>query len=154
MGFNFKLKSQQFQVLKNTLPPVIGNMAKRYFVGAFTKQAWDGRRWAEVNRRQQGTPEYKYPKAKDLARRTRGILIGKGGAKMRRGVNNSLQGSPTWNNIEFKVSQDYSKFNYAQVHNQGDATHPKRQFIGYAKQLSAQMKKKINSEMTKVLRGR
>ena len=150
-------KAKAMAELKKTLPPVIGNMGTRHFVASFTNQGFDNNgveKWKEVKRRISGTPEFKYPKKKDLGRHERPILIGKSGgsksgahAHLRQSVNTSLK-EATWENILFSVPQPY-----AQRHNDGLDGMPKRQFIGNSASLIAKIQAKLDSEMSKILKG-
>lgn len=152
--FGFSKKLAAMQQLKRDLPIQLGNMGTRFFVKAFDDQGWTDRtliKWPQVKRRISGTPEYKYPKGRDLQRRSRAILIGKsGGTKsgahthLKQSVNTSLK-SAVWPNIEFAVPQPY-----ARRHNEG-IRMPKRQYIGNSYTLMMQMREKINFSMKRVL---
>ena len=58
-----------------------------------------------MKRRQDGTPENKYPKRKGLSRRTKPILVGTGA--LRRAVSNSIR-SATFNSIRLVVDLPYA----------------------------------------------
>lgn len=151
--FGFDKILTKFQTMKRDLPPIIGNMAVRYFVKSFSDQAWEGKAWKEVKRRLPGTPAYKYPKGKDLERRNRMILIGKSGGTgsgshphLRASVNNSLK-KAEWSEILFTVPQVYAK-----RHNEGLDGMPKRQFIGHSNELIGKIRDRINIEMKGVMK--
>lgn len=153
--FGFNVMLQKMDALKRDLPPVIGNMGTRFFVESFTKQGFTDKSfepWQKPKRMIAGTPEYKYPKKKDLNRHTRNILVGKsGGTKsgahthLRQSVNTSLKQS-TWTNILWSVPQPY-----ARRHNEGLVMMPKRQFMGSSYVLTINIRNKVNNEMIKIL---
>ena len=128
--------AQNFQNLKRTLPPVIGNMGQNFFRQSFEKQGWTDETftpWKQVQRRIPGTPAYKYPKKNAADRHSRAILIGlrtKGGVHLRDSVNRSLK-TAEFDNISFAVSQKY-----AAVHNFGGPVKnfvmPQRKFMGHS----------------------
>lgn len=171
--FGFDKMLNKFNGLKTTLPAQVGNMAVRYFIKAFTDQAWDGAKWP----------------ARQDKKNTRPLLIGKSGgtkggahAHLRSSVNNSIK-ETTWSSIVFSVPQPY-----ARIHNEGgtinmparkqvihfkggsfskmkSASHaqkvdvgahvikiPKRQFMGNSKTLNRQITEKVNEEMKKVFK--
>lgn len=156
--FGFDKMKKQMERLKAELPQQLGNMGVRFFVSSFDKQGWTDsgfQAWKKPKRMITGTPEYKYPKKRDLNRHSRAILVGKSGGTrsgahihLRQSVNTSLK-SAVWPYIEFAVPQPY-----ARRHNEGLDRMPKRQFIGYSHTLATQMREKINSEMRKVLMSR
>jgi phage gpG-like protein len=116
-----------------------------FFLDSFKKGAWrDGNTqgWKEVQRRIQGTPEWKYPKTKQLSRRTSPILVRTG--KLRRAVRNSVR-QQTFNKVELVVP-----LKYAAVHNDGEGKMPQRKFMGDSKTLGAMQFKLIYREFDKV----
>lgn len=123
--------------MKSLLPEKLANQSRNYFVKSFSDQAWEGKAWPEVNRRKKGTPEYKYPKKKDLGRRTRPILIGKGSTKLRRAVANSIR-VKSWPVVRLVVDLPY-----ARRHNEGLKGMPKRKYMGDSKLLRAKQVKTI-----------
>ncbi len=135
--FKFGAMKAKIVRLKKELPIILANNAQNYFVQSFTNQGWDGSAWKEVNRRIEGTKEYKYPKSKDLGRRTRPILIGKGSTKLRRAVSNSIR-NKTWPIVRLLVDLPYAK-----RHNEGLDGMPKRTFMKNSPQLERQQKEKI-----------
>lgn len=155
-GFDKMIKSMDR--VKKSLPRKVGNQATRFFVDSFNKQGWTNvsfQKWEEPQRRRAGFDAYKYPKNKDLGRRTRPILIGKsGGTKsgshihLRQSVNTSMK-KATWNEILFVVPQKY-----ARRHNEGLDDMPQRKFIGNSATLMRSIKKNVNREIKKVMRRR
>jgi hypothetical protein len=59
--FTFDKLRQNLAQVKKDLPRLLANDAQNYFLGAFKNEGWDGSKWKEVQRRIEGTPEYKYP---------------------------------------------------------------------------------------------
>ena len=60
-SFNFQRVIANMDRVKTTLPKVLANETKNYFiVENFNKQQWDGKPWEEVERRKEGTKAYKY----------------------------------------------------------------------------------------------
>jgi phage gpG-like protein len=122
---------------------------KNHFLQTFKNQAWDGKQWAEVNRRTPGTKEYEYPKSKGLKRRTRPILVGKG--SLRRQVNSSIK-LVNRSRILFMVDLPY-----AAVHNEGGRIRggvklAKRQYMGQNKQTDKLTKDIIKKYVNKTFR--
>jgi phage gpG-like protein len=136
--------------IKNTVPPLLANQARNFFLESFKQKAWrDGttENWKEVQRRIQGTKEYKYPKTRQLSRRTSPILVRTG--KLRRAVRNSVR-QQTFNKIELVVP-----LNYAAVHNEGlpmknGDKMPRRRFMGESKRLNNHHLRLIEKEFDKV----
>lgn len=73
----FKTLQNKFSTVIRDAPKVLANEGTKIFGENFRKQEYEGHKWKEVERREPGTFSYKYPKSKDLGRRTRPILIGK-----------------------------------------------------------------------------
>lgn len=149
--FGFDVMLKDFERLKVTLPPKVGNKAQLFFVRSFTRQGFpegDSKKWQEVKRRIKGTDEYKYPKRKDLGRRTRAILVGKGSGRLRRAVGNSLK-TARFDNISFSVETPYAVY-----HNEGveDKNLPKRQFMGSSAELDRTVMDMLTKEMDKIMR--
>jgi hypothetical protein len=105
--FGFGAVKANIQRMKTELPIVLANQAQNYFVESWQKQGWEGVGWKEVKRRQEGTPEYKYPKGKDLGRHTRAILVKTG--TLRRAVSNSIR-SRSFNLIRLVVAVPYAEY--------------------------------------------
>ena len=145
--FKFGELQQRITKMKRDLPIKLANNSRLYFSATFKNQAWDGRPWQEVNRRIEGTQEYKYPKKKDLGRRTRPILVGKGSTKLRRAVNNSIR-VQSWPIVRLVVDLPY-----ARRHNEGLNGMPKRQFMGNSPILHKQHLEIIDKFMRELWRG-
>jgi phage gpG-like protein len=120
--FEFDKVIKAMEQVKSELPRLLANQAQNYFASSFKSGGWDGTPWKEVKRRQEGTPEYKYPMRKGLARRTKPILVQSG--NLRRAVSMSAR-VVTWQRIQLVVDLPY-----ADRHNEGKDGMPKRQFMG------------------------
>lgn len=129
---------------KKDVPLKIANVARKNFVGAFKKQGWDGKPWAEVDRRKEGTKAYKYPKKKGLQRRTKPILVKTG--TLRREVNNSIR-SYSWKEIRLGLS-DVAY--YGEFHNKGGKHLPKREFMGTSEELKREIRTTLRSELKNI----
>lgn len=117
--FKFDRVIANTEVMKRTLPVMLGNQGTNFFIRTFDRQGFDDnglQKWKEVKRRQQGTPEYKYPKNKGLSRRTRPIEVGETG-RLRRAVSASLR-QATFNRIRWVVP-----LKYAAIQNEGGTIH-------------------------------
>jgi phage gpG-like protein len=133
---------KNMQQLKNDLPTTLANQAQNYFVNSWRQQGWDGEGWAIPKRRIQGTPEYKYPKKKDLGRRTRATLVKTG--RLRRAVSNSIR-QATFDKIRLVVETPYAAYN-----NDGTDKIPKRQFMGDSPLLRQKQVQTIKKQIDKV----
>lgn len=142
--FKFNKLKETIIKIHQDLPVILANQAQNYFVRSFDTQSWNGNSWEEVKRRIEGTPEYKYPLKKDLSRRTRPILIGKGSTKLRRATSNSVR-VKTWPIVRLIVDLPYAK-----AHNEGLGHMPKRQFMGITEELNKMHKEKIKKQMDKL----
>lgn len=140
--FGFDKVAKAMEQAKQDLPRLLANQAQNHFTSSFEAGGWDGAPWKEVKRRQEGTPEYKYPMRKGLARRTKPILVQSG--KLRRAVSMSAR-VVTWQRIQLVVDLPY-----AERHNQGKDGMPKRQFMGDSTILRGEQLKLINDYMQKV----
>jgi hypothetical protein len=105
--FNIGELVKNIEEVKRTLPILLANQARRYFVNSWQQQGYEGTPWKEVKRREPGTPEYKYPKYKGLSRRTNPILVSSGA--LRRDANNSIQ-SQTWDLVRLVSSLEYASY--------------------------------------------
>lgn len=143
--FNLNIVQQRLAETKRVLPIVLSKQAENYFTGSFTKQGLGGEKWKEVNRRIEGTNEYKYPKFKGLARRTKPILVGTGA--LRRKVSNSIR-SATWENVKLVVDLPY-----ANVHNEGEGAITARPFMKQTPELTILQRKKITQHLDKIWQG-
>ncbi len=143
--FKFGERLEKISKMKKELPILLANQAQREFTAAFTNQnftAGNGQQWQEVQRRIQGTTEYKYPKTKGLSRRTSPILVRTG--KLRRAVSNSIR-LATFEKIQLVVPLDYAKYQ-----NDGTNNIPQRRFMGDGITLRTKQKDLINREIKKV----
>ena len=122
--FKFEALKARIVKMKEVLPVQLANQAQTYFVGSWAAQGWDGTGWQTPKRRIDGTPEWKYPKKKDLGRRTRATLVKTG--TLRRAVNNSIR-SQVFGQGGVRLMVDLP---YADVHNSGLGNMPKRKFMG------------------------
>ena len=125
--FGFDRIKQNIQRVKKDVPKILASVTRRYFLSSWEKQGYDGKAWAEVQRRVPGTKANKYAKP---AARTRQILVGSGRAYLKKEVNDSLK-TCNWDEIVFVVKAPYAK-----VHNEGlkagrgsGFTMPQRQFM-------------------------
>jgi hypothetical protein len=134
----FKAMYRRIASVQNTLPTVLANEGVNFFVGNFDKEGFVNvsiEKWKTPERKIPGTLAYKYPKKKDLGRRTRKTLVKTG--KLKRQVNNSVV-EKSIKRIVWKVVSPYGK-----RHNDGLDGMPKRQFMGESKTLNAIFAKKI-----------
>lgn len=119
--FHFGAIKENIRQMKVVLPIQLASQAQTYFVSSWQKQGWDGQPWQEVKRRQEGTPEYKYPKKYGMGRRTSAILVssssvkGKSGGTLRRAVGNSIR-SQVFGQNGIRLVVDLP---YAAIHNYG-----------------------------------
>lgn len=97
--FNFDQVIKKLEQTKSSLPKVLANDTKKFFLASWQKQGWDGNSWAPR----------KYNKNKRAAGR---LILVKSGA-LRRAVNGSLR-SATFSSIRFSVDLPYAK-----IHNEG-----------------------------------
>lgn len=149
--FRFDLVITNFKRSELPMAKEIANNSVKYFLKSFKNQRWLSKPWKQVRRRKPNTPEYKYPKKRGLSRRTRPILIGKG--TLRRAVNNSVK-KVTTKGIQFRVDVPY-----AEIHNEGGIMKngkkmPKRQFMGYTRELNKETKAIIDKYAKRALRRR
>jgi len=142
--FNFQRVIANMDRIKTTLPRVLANETKNYFVGEFNKQQWDGKRWLDPKRKQKTTGS---------SRNQSATLVQSG--TLRRAVINSLQ-QATFKLIHFEV-KDVA---YAKVHNEGlragrglGFQMPKRQFMGQTKKLGEIQRRVIDKTIDKIWQG-
>ena len=136
--FNLDLKLRKFDLLKRTLPRVIGNMAVNHFRQSFKSGGFtDGNFQA-------------WPKRKPGSKRNAGraILVDSGALK-----NSILMKDATFDKI--RISSE--GLAYADVHNRGlragrgrGFKMPKRKFMGNSKKLQKDMRVKINSSIRSI----
>jgi phage gpG-like protein len=147
--FNFDRVLQNFNKVEKELPKELASDTQKFFNNSFRQQGWDGKTWQTPQRRISGTTAYKYPKKKDLGRRTRATLV-KSGA-LRRAVATSLRVA-TFNKIRFEVDLPYAK-----VHNDGlpvrNFKMPQRKFMGDSPTLRNLQLKKIKKVIDTIWRA-
>ena len=138
--FNFDQIIKKLEQAKSSLPKVLANDTKKFFLSSWQKQGWDDgvvKSWAPR----------KYNKNKRAAGRS--ILV-KSGA-LRRAVNTSLK-SETFDNIKFSVDLPY-----AQIHNDGltmknGKRMPQRKYMGDSASLRKIQKQKIQYSIDKIFK--
>lgn len=138
----FDLVKKNLGLIKKELPVVLANQAKNYFVQSWRAQGWDGVPWKVPQRRIPDTPAYKYPKKKDLGRRTRATLVQTG--RLRRDVSNSIRSQ------NFELIRLVVDLPYANRHNEGLDGMPKRTFMGQTAELTRMQVNTINSYISKI----
>jgi len=140
--FNFDKVIGNISRLKRSIPIVVGNETKRYFLSSWDKQGWDGERWKDPQRLSK----------KGTSTRLRSAILVQSGT-LRRAVNNSLV-SQTFEKIEFAVKD----VPYAAIHNDGlpmknGKPMPKRRYMGQTKELTKIQLTTVKKEFDKVWRG-
>lgn len=138
--FNFDQVIKKLEQAKSSLPKVLANDTKKFFLASWQKQGWDDggvKAWAPR----------KYNKNKRSAGRA--ILV-KSGA-LRRAVNASLK-SATFDSIKFVVDSPY-----AQIHNDGlpmknGKRMPQRKSVGDSASLRKIQKEKIQKSIDKIFK--
>lgn len=154
--FNFAEVKQRLTATRRELLVLLSRQAQNYFVSSFKKQAWNGEKWKNVQRRIKGTPEYKYPKTKGLKRRTNPILIGSGyssgnkattrGGTLRRAVSTMARTAEMQSNgFRMIVDLDYAKYL-----NEGTDKMVARTFVGQTDELTQMQSKTINKVITRI----
>ena len=142
---NFKKVTDKLARLKVELPKTLANMAQNYFSDAFRKEAWDGKKWKEVQRRISGTNAWKYPKKKGLQRRKRGILQG-ATRQLYKSITHSIR-SAKWDDIRLGTPIEYAEYQ-----NEGTKHIDPRKFMGESNELQKAMKKEITLQLGKMLK--
>lgn len=140
----FKALEKKFDKVLKEAPLVLANEGQRVFNENFKKAEFDNQKWEEVDRRIEGTYSYKYPKKKDLGRRTRPILVGKT-RRLKNAVNRSINTSKT---NKRRIVWGVYDVDYAKYHNEGIG-QKKRQFLG----VDAKFKKRLTSKFNKMWRA-
>jgi hypothetical protein len=149
--FTFDKLRQNLAQVKKDLPRLLANDAQNYFLGAFKNEGWDGSKWKEVQRRIEGTPEYKYPLKKGLSRHDKKILIGTG--RLRREVSNiaaNARVSESAFNFTVTLSINSNIVPYEGYNNFGTEHIPARQFMGDSPGLRAILRKRIVNYIDKI----
>jgi phage gpG-like protein len=143
--FNFKRVQQNFKQAEKGLSLALANVAKNEFIDNFRQQGFNGQKWQEVQRRIAGTKAFRGKK--DLGKRTRAILQGKGSGRLRKDVANSVSNGVK--NSEFSYTLIVNN-EYASYHNDGTKRIPKRQFVGMTPKLNKKLLNKINEKFSKI----
>lgn len=133
----FKNLQAKFEQVKREAPKVLANEGQKAFLDNFKTESFDNKKWKEVQRREPGTYAYKYPKSKDLARRSRPILIGKT-RRLRNATANSVKQA---NSRRIKWA---NYLPYSEVQNE------KRTFMG----IDNKFKKRLKDKFEQLYRSR
>ena len=142
--FEFDKVFDKLQQMKPKLPQEIAAIAQSSFVKNFNTESFFGKKWKEVQRRQEGTKAYKYPKKKKLSRRVKPILVGTG--KLKREVNSSIR-EANFEKIRLGVNLPY-----AAAQNEGTANIPQREFMGNSPVLEKKIKDKIRKSISDIFK--
>lgn len=129
----FKRLEAKFAKVKREAPIILAKEGVKAFKSNFETQSFEGRKWDEVQRRIPGTDAYKYPKTKDLKRRTRPILIGKT-RELKRSVTGSIR---EYNTKRIKWAS-YVKY--------ADKQNKKRTFMG----IDFRFKKRLRTKFEQI----
>jgi phage gpG-like protein len=140
--FNFDRVKANLARTKRELPIVLAKLTENHFTDSFKKGALDEHKWEEVQRRINGTPEYKYPKKKGLSRRTSPILVRSG--SLRTKVSRSITNA-TWQQVRLAVDLPY-----AEAQNNGTDHIVARPFMIQTNALEKEQLKVINDQMIKI----
>jgi len=150
---NFDKITAQIPQVERELLVSLGNQAQNYFVSSWRKQGFGDDKWKEVQRREQGTKAYKYPKTKGLQRRTSPILVGAGyktrGGTLRRAVSNMMRTAEIGKG-RLRMVVDVP---YAGYLNEGTDKMVKRQFVGQNRELTEMQEKKIKQIYDKMFKS-
>lgn len=150
--FNFKRVIDNIEQVKRELPRILANDAQNYFLSSWKKQGYNGKSWAEVQRRMPDTAAYKYAKPK--SGRTKPILIGTG--RLRRAVSNIAgRARITYSKYNFNVKLEIDKNTvpYADYINKGTTKMVARQFMGNAPELRRIMRDRMKRYFDKALKA-
>lgn len=144
MDNKFKMGAmlQRIEVMKRELPVILANQAQNHFAHSFNEHGFEGKQWPEVQRRIPGTNAYKYPKNKDLGRRTRAINVKSG--VLRRAVGTSIR------SVSFKKTELIVAVPYAKYLNEGTNHIPERPFIKQGPELTKMQRERIKRYFKKV----
>lgn len=123
----------------------LANIAKNDFLNNFKQEGFNGQKWKTPKRKIPGTPAYKYPKNKGLSRRTKPTLSGTG--RLRRDVANSVNSGKKNSNLSYTLVVNNP---YAEYHDNGTGSLPRRQFIGTTESLNRQLMGRIIKELDKI----
>jgi len=149
--FNLQQVKANLERTKRELPMKLSAQAENHFAESFTKGGLDEYKWKEVNRRIDGTKEYKYkPKGiSESAWHSNPILVGTG--TLRRKVAKSAV-ERTFQRIRLQVDLPY-----ASIHNEGGqagrnhtSTIPARPFMKQTTTLTSMQTELIREYMDKI----
>jgi phage gpG-like protein len=149
--FNLQQVKANLERTKRELPMKLSAQAENHFAESFTKGGLDEYKWKEVNRRIDGTKEYKYkPKGiSESAWHSNPILVGTG--TLRRKVARSAV-ERTFQRIRLQVDLPY-----AAIHNEGSqagrnhaSTIPARPFMKQTVTLTSMQTDLIREYMDKI----
>lgn len=132
------LKGRKLQRAMKTLPLKIGEITVQHFQESFKNESFDGKKWP--NRKKESR------RGKRTEKGQRGLLVQSGS------LLNSIEVSEVTSN-SVTIESGYvvgkkSKWNLAQIHNEGLPPVPQRKFLGKSKTLD----RKINRLVTKEIR--
>lgn len=139
--FGLKKKIENLQKMKRSLPILIANQARNFFVGSWESQAWDDRGKTPWERRKRETAK------------TQGKAILVASGTLRRAVRNSIR-DVSWDRIRLVVDLAYAK-----IHNDGGQglafgkypfTMPRRRFMGQSLTLTKLQIETIKKELAKI----
>jgi phage gpG-like protein len=143
--FDFRRVQIRLKEAEKGLSLSLANVAKNDFLNNFREQGFNGQKWREVQRRIAGTKAYSGNK--DLGKRTRAILQGKGSGRLRKDVANSVSNGIKNSELSYTliVNNEYASF-----HNDGTKRIPQRQFVGMTEKLNKKLLNKINEKFSKI----
>lgn len=143
--FDFNRVQIRLKEAEKGLSLSLANVAKNDFLNNFREQGFNGQKWREVQRRIAGTRAY--AGNKDLGKRTRAILQGKGSGRLRKDVANSVSNGIKHSELSYTL---IVKNEYSNYHNEGTAKIPQRQFVGMTEKLNKKLLNKINEKFSKI----
>lgn len=143
--FDFERIQTRLKEAEKGLSLSLANVAKNDFLNNFREQGFNGQKWREVQRRIAGTRAY--AGNKDLGKRTRAILQGKGSGRLRKDVANSVSNGIKHSELSYTL---IVKNEYSNYHNEGTAKIPQRQFVGMTEKLNKKLLNKINEKFSKI----
>lgn len=144
--FGFDKVIKNVERTKQELPKILAGQAQSYFLKPFiskSAQEFDGKEWKEVQRRQEGTKAYKYPKRKDLSRRTRPILVGKT-RHLLRAVNHAVK-IQQWPKVKLVIDDQKAIY-----HQEGTENMEARPMVGQTQELTIMQKGTVEKYFNKV----
>lgn len=137
------------QALDNDLPLICGNEAARLFRQNFQKEGFFGKKWKEVQRRQERQVSYKTKSG--IRTRTVGRAKGAAGSRSILTGNTGDLGRSIKTKVGRATSTVYSDSDNSAVHNDGlragrgkGFKMPRRQFIGDSQELQRAIKTKVD----------